>query len=201
MLYKKKDIQTKGWRKKKTATYRKVWKNAVNSNPGHTRIELANLNRAAFSWLHQFDSEWLEENSPKSQKGYRRKGKGDFEDKDLLMLKEAQLINDQWEQQEKIIGQIRRKSFSAICDLLGRSTIEKEKFPTTYNYVKSIQESREEFQKRKIILGLETYFKDKNMTKYQLLERTGLRKIIKPSVIPFVDEMLEKHNNSNKLFN
>ncbi|WP_117149375.1 TnsD family Tn7-like transposition protein [Paraliobacillus zengyii] len=115
----KRDKKTKEWRKRKTATYRRVWINAVNNNPNHTRSELANHNRATFAWLHQFDSEWLEENSPVSQKGHRRKEKEDFEEKDLFMVKEVQRINDEWKQHEKVVGKIIRKTFSAICDLLG----------------------------------------------------------------------------------
>ncbi|MBH9968629.1 TnsD family Tn7-like transposition protein [[Bacillus] enclensis] len=192
----KREMLAQEWREKKTASYRILWKTVQNKHPDFTRKELAHLNRAVYAWLHQYDSEWLDKNSPFPQKGHRMKEKQFFELEDSLMLKKAQIINADWEKNEDIVGRQVRKSYSAIAELMGKPALGsvKEKFPLTNNYVRSIQESVEEFQKRKVDQVLLTQVANENITKNQLLELAGIRKTIKSNVDTYVDEVVEQHN-------
>ncbi|MBT2639380.1 TnsD family Tn7-like transposition protein [Bacillus sp. ISL-39] len=196
----KKESQTKGWRKKKTKAYRILWNQALKDYPNYSRKELADLNRAAYAWLHQFDSAWLENKSPKSQKGYKKKEKQAYEKEDLAMLEQVKNIHNDWAKNEVIVGKLKRKSYSAFCDLLGKTTINKEKYPLTNHFVQAIQESVEEFQIRRIDITLSKNYSNIPVTKYRLTEKLGIRRSIKPLVESYLIERLEKHNDEvNKL--
>jgi hypothetical protein len=192
----KREMQSMKWREKRTAAYRIVWENAVKSNPNFSRKELAKLNRAVYSWLHQYDSEWLEKNSPTSRKGFCKKEKEKFDLEDSILLIKAQEIINEWKSNEVIIGKPIRVSFNAIVTLLGKKQLfyESEKYPLTSSFINSIQESVQDFQIRKIEVALNTHFKDKLTSKNQLLEISGIRRSIKPEIVTYVDEIIDKHN-------
>jgi|HigsolmetaAR204D_1030405.scaffolds.fasta_scaffold02111_5 hypothetical protein len=44
----------------------------------YSRTELAQLDRAAFTWLHKFHKEWLEANSPASNHGKKLKTEAEY---------------------------------------------------------------------------------------------------------------------------
>jgi hypothetical protein len=49
--------------------YRKRWLDAIAANPAITRNELLQLDSKADQWLHLYDADWLEQNSPPSKFG------------------------------------------------------------------------------------------------------------------------------------
>ncbi|MFF3102613.1 TnsD family Tn7-like transposition protein [Viridibacillus arvi] len=191
----KKNAKIEELRRDKTLAYREVWKDAVKDNPNYSRNELANQNRANYAWLHKHDSEWLGKNSPESLQGYRKKEGISFELEDTELLEKAKSLNAQWEKYEHSLSKPIRKSFTAITKIIGKPNLKYlDNFPLTTKYIQSIHESVEDFQMRKVELVLKKDFNGITVKKYQLLEKTGVRRNIKPSIVPTVESMIDKHN-------
>ncbi|MFC5627369.1 TnsD family Tn7-like transposition protein [Aliibacillus thermotolerans] len=185
-------------REQKTKNYRKIWMKLREEFPLYSRTELAQLDRAAFTWLHKFDKEWLEANSPASNHGKKLKTEAEYYRDDLMLLEMAQTVFNKWSEYEKNLGKLMRKSYWSFCEIIGsthRLLRKKDYYPMTVDFIKSVEESVVEFQKRKAKHVLVTHFKDSYVTKYQLTEKAGIRKTIKPETEIFVEELIKKHNS------
>ncbi|WML58113.1 TnsD family Tn7-like transposition protein [Neobacillus sp. PS2-9] len=178
----------------KTKNYRIIWKKLREDNPNFTRTEIASLNRGVFSWLHIYDQEWLFANSPDSKKGIKPKAKGesDIYEEDLKLLRRAKFANKKWKKYEEIAGKQLRKSHHAFSRQCGHYRID-ERYPKTLFFLKKIVESAVDFQKRKLEKTLKELFEDTPVSRFKLLEVTGIRKTLKKEVIPYLDELLKEH--------
>ncbi|MDA1818263.1 TnsD family Tn7-like transposition protein [Bacillus cereus] len=193
-------VVTEEEKRKKTANYKKIWKEQRESYPNYNRKKLIDMNRAVYGWLHKYDMQWLEENMPVSQKGRNiaSKKEGMYNERDKQLLKEIKKIVKEWEEYEGRKGNLMRKSYYGITEMV--TSIDRDKFqknyPLTMEYVLTVIETVQEFQKRRVRHLLNTTFLDTRVTFSQLKDISGIKKFTKvnPELESYVKKMVEKHN-------
>ena len=128
------------------ALYRQRWLDAIAANPSITRNELRTLDSKADQWLHLFDADWLEQNSPLSKKA--RPTWADYDDEYLERVENA--IN----QIRDSPGKPKRISIMSIGKIAGitspRKRLVSDYLPKTKAFVSENVEILEQWQKRKI---------------------------------------------------
>jgi len=127
--------------------YRQRWLNAITANPEITRKALRTLESKADQWLHMYDAEWLEQNSPSSRRSMSLWA--GFDDKYLASVKVAvnQILDSP--------GMPIRISFSAVGRKAGIvkpcTRLKSDFLPLTKSFIAANVETLEQWQKRKII--------------------------------------------------
>jgi len=127
--------------------YRQRWLDAIAANPVITRNELRLLDSKADQWLHLYDADWLEKNSPPS-----RKAVPSWADRD----------DDYWERTENAVKQIRdspglprRISILSVGRKAGivkpYIRLASDFLPKTKAFIAAHVETLEQWQKRKIL--------------------------------------------------
>ena len=130
--------------------YRKRWLDAISANPAATRNELRRLDSKADQWLHQHDTEWLEQNSPPSRKAMPLWA--DCDDEYLERLENAV------KQIRESPGIPRRLSLAAIGRVAGITKphirLVSDYLPRTKSFVEANTEIHEQWQMRKILWAI-----------------------------------------------
>jgi hypothetical protein len=193
---KNKREKTSKVRMQKTKYYRIIWQKIREDNPNFTRTELASLNRAVFSWLHVHDQEWLISNSPNSKTGTKSKVKHerDLYEEDLELLRRAISVNENWDNYEDIACKFIRKSYKAFSRQCGYFKRNDERYPKALNFISNNVESDVDFQIRKLEKTLNREFENTLVSKYKLLEVSGVSKTLKKEVKLYLDELIKNHN-------
>ena len=129
------------------AWYRQRWREAMAANPSITRKGLMRLDSTAYQWLHLYDADWLEQNSPPSRLGLPQWAYCDDE-----YLKK---VGNALEEIRSSPSIPRRLSLTAIGRVAGISKpyirLVSEYLPATKALVAANVETHEQWQKRKIL--------------------------------------------------
>lgn len=186
--------------REKATNYKKIWLELCEKYPEYYRHELNKANRAVYAWLRKHEKEWLEANSPMIKKEFTRSKKVYSVEVDYDLLNKAQNIISTWSRLEKERNKLMRKSKYRIQILLGigrdtKST--RKRYPITTNYIDSIEESDEEFRRRKVRHLLEVKFKSEEVTLNKVAEAASLRRFIREGgeeIKLYIEKMVKVHN-------
>lgn len=184
----------------KTTNYKKIWLELCDKYPEYYRHELSKANRAAYAWLRKHDKEWLEANSPMAKRGFGKKKRMHSVEADHDLINKAQNIISMWSEIEKERNKLMRKSKHRIQILLGLGGDVKntrKRYPLTANYIDSIDESPEEFRRRKVRNVLEVKFKNEEVSFNKVAEAARLRKFIRnggEEIKLYIEKMVKEHN-------
>lgn len=131
--------------------YRKRWLDTIAANPEITRNELRQLDSKADRWLHLYDADWLERNSPPSKKGLP--SWVDYDDEYLERVENAVA------QIRASPGIPRRISIPSIGRKAGivkpHIRFSSDLLPKTKAFVAANAETLEQWQKRKILWSVQ----------------------------------------------
>lgn len=194
---KKREHAVVGRRKQKSDEYKLIWQRLRRDNPDFTRFQLASMNRAAYSWLHLYEKEWLYANSPGSEVGTAIKKAESFSNLDKTYLEKIKTLNNNWSIFERNAGRLIKKTYSAFAkQIVGGMEIKykKDKYPLTLGFLSEVIETTAAFQKRKLEKALNDHFKDKQVTKYKLTEKASVRKTLTPEAELYTEKIIKTHN-------
>ncbi|MCU4770905.1 TnsD family Tn7-like transposition protein [Bacillus toyonensis] len=190
--------------RKKTLQYKQEWIKLRNEYPNYTRASLNILNRAAYAWLNKYDKSWLEEHSPSSVSGKNmsKKSVEDYHKEDLAYVEEAKKVIHEWEKYEEIRGKLIRKTYAAVSTILAsyNKLAVKQNYPLLVGYISTLEESVQDFQKRRVRHQLDTRFKGKVVTLSEMIDSAGVKVAIKNGVghiKEYVEKLVRDHNNEN----
>ncbi|MFF2884700.1 TnsD family Tn7-like transposition protein [Bacillus toyonensis] len=163
--------------RKKTLQYKQEWVKLRNEYPNYTRASLNIINRAAYAWLYKYDKSWLEEHSPSpvSGKNLNKESVGDYHAEDLAYVEEDKKVVHNWEKYEEIRGKLIRKTYAAVSTILAsyNKLAIKQNYPLLVGYISALEESVQDFQKRRVRHQLDTRFKGKVVTLSEMIESAG----------------------------
>jgi len=156
--------------------YRGEWLKLMNHYPDKSKTELRQLNKAVYAWLYRNDKEWLKFNSPEPIYRYKNT-RVDWDKRDKEILPKVKTVVEEMlnstEKPERI-------TISLIGNKLGiRGLLEKhlDKLPLTKQYLDSVEESRRDFQLRRIKWAVQKLEKEGQELKlWKILRRAGIRK-------------------------
>ncbi|AXQ50878.1 TnsD family Tn7-like transposition protein [Lysinibacillus fusiformis] len=186
--------------REKATNYKKIWLELCEKYPEYSRHELNMANRAVYTWLRKHEKEWLEANSPMVKKTFYRKKKVYSVEVDYDLLSKAQNIISTWSELENERNKLIRKSKYKIRILLGLggdTKITRKRYPLTSNYIDSIEESPDEFKKRKVRNLLEGKFKNEIVSLNKVAEAACVRKYIRDGgeeIKLYIEKMVKEHN-------
>ncbi|MFC9540287.1 TnsD family Tn7-like transposition protein [Lysinibacillus sp. NPDC056959] len=184
----------------KTEKYKEIWLDLRAKYPEYYRHELHSANRAVYVWLRKYDKEWLEANSPEIKKEYKVKKKVYSLEADYVFLDKAQKIISTWSDIEKNQSKLVRKSKSRIQNLLGLGSdyqYTRKRYPLTADYIDLIEESKEEFRKRKVRSVMEEKFKNEEVSFSKVAEAAHLRTFIRKGgeeIKLYIEQLINEHN-------
>lgn len=140
--------------------YRNQWLNLIKQHPDAGRSQLIQMPLIAncYKWLRKYDTAWYEENSPPTRRIYFDWIKKDMEALEILRKALKELL--------EISGRPRWITRSALIRRSGLHQISNRKtlarMPSTDAFLKENLESREEWQKRKIIWAVKVLQAEQN---------------------------------------
>ncbi|HEI9576051.1 TPA: TniQ family protein [Bacillus cereus] len=191
-------------REKKTAQYKHKWIQLRNKYPAYTRAKLSGLNRAAYAWLSNYERAWLEEHSPLKVLGKHSKKKSveSYNREDLILIEEAKKIVDNWDEYEKNRGKLIRKTYAAVTKILGvyQKCQKKKNHSLLQSYIVTVEESLQDFQKRRVRYLLNTKFKDKVVTLSKIKEAASIKVAVREGegdIKEYVEKLIKAHNQTN----
>ncbi|KRG13995.1 Tn7-like transposition protein D [Virgibacillus soli] len=185
---------------KKTENYKRCWAELRIKYPHYDRTELNNIGRAAYAWLNKYDKEWLENNSPLTKTGTDSKRKKYSYKEDLKYLEKAKKIVRNWHKYEESNKKLMRMSYASVSTLISsyaRFYYRKELYPMTVNFLNSINESVDDFQKRRVRNVLHTTFRNKEVTISKVAEAASVRQSIREGNVgigDYVEKLVKIHN-------
>lgn len=186
---------------KKTIEYKKIWLDLRAKYPEYSRHELNNADRAVYSWLRNYDKEWLEANSPEVKKIYRGRKKGYSLEADYDLLHKTQKIISTWSEFEEESQKLMRKSKYRLQNIIGlRENFEsiRIKYPLTASYIESIVESTDEFRRRRVRNVLEVKFKNEEVAFHEVAEAANLRSYTREGgevLKQYIQQLVREHNS------
>ncbi|MCU5299136.1 MULTISPECIES: TnsD family Tn7-like transposition protein [Bacillus] len=188
-------------REKRAAQYKRIWIKAQKKHPDYTRVGLQKLNKAVYAWLSNYDRAWLEEHLPPKDVGKNSKKRSidSYHYQDLMFTEEAKRVVNDWAKYEKIRGKLIRKTYPSVTKILGihKRCLIKERYPVLKEYITTIEESLQDFQKRRIRYVLDTKFKGKVVSVSTLITATSIKKYVRNEegdIKEYLYKMMESHN-------
>jgi len=192
----------------KTGRYKKIWLDLRAKYPEYSRKDLSSTNRAVYAWLIKYDKEWLEANSPEVKKRKHRSKKKYSLEEDHDFLDKTRNIISSWSKIEKERSKLLRKSKYRIQELLGfgeNYQQVRKRYPLTADYIDSIEESKEEFRKRKVRDILEVKFKNEEVSFNKVAEAANLGPLIRnggqEEIKQYIHKLVIEHNAININYN
>jgi len=189
----------------KTTRYKKIWLDLRTKYPEYYRNDLNSANRAVYAWLRKYDKEWLEANSPEIKKIYIGKKKEYSLEEDRDLLEKTQKIITTWSEIEKERSKLLRKSKYRLQKLLAideNYQNVRKRYPLTADYIDSIEESTEEFRKRKVRSVMEVKFKNEEVSFNKVAEAAGLRGYLRGNgqeeIKQYIHKLVMDHNDIMK---
>ncbi|MBE5105123.1 TniQ family protein [Bacillus thuringiensis] len=187
----------------KTKKYKEEWEIIFTENPNLKRTQLKALNRAAFSWIQKHDKSWLEKHLPPIR--WKQRNSNQYYIKmDNKLLQAAQGVISDWAVFESEKGALQKITKSALLTQIGISIdllIRKgDNYPLFREYVDSVIETKEDFQKRRIKHLLDNKFSAQMVTVPKIKELASLYCRVKPEVENYLEEEVESHNKLHQGF-
>lgn len=174
---------------------RDKWLQLQKEYPGHSISKLRAISLDLYSWLYRNDKEWLRINSPNYKSSTRNRYHVDWDKRDKELLVELKKVIDSWNDKEKPI----RKTISSISGKANQKvwiTKYAEKLPMSISYLKSVVESIEEFQIRRVKLVVERLSTENLFIKEWMVYReAGLRCNISNKVKLVIADEIERNTN------
>ncbi|WP_188399550.1 TnsD family Tn7-like transposition protein [Sporomusa sp. GT1] len=168
------------------------WVVLEKSFPQFGRTELRKHSPALYVWLYRHDPEWLKQRPIEKGRTKTTVQRIDWSDRDIEIYKQAYA----WLNQERSLqGKPKRITVTRIAKDLGvRAWIEKhpDKLPLTMSFLKSIAESVERFQIRRINWVAQN-MKDEGIRieRWRVCRMAGLRSDLHPEVERALEEILD----------
>lgn len=174
---------------------------STKKHPDYTRGGLKNLNKAVYAWLSIYERAWLKEHLPPKDLGKNSKKRSidSYHHQDLMFTEEAKRVVNDWAKYEKIRGKLIRKTYASVTKILGihKRCLIKERHPVLKEYITTIEESLQDFQKRRIRYVLDTKFKGKAVSVSTLITATSISKYVRNEegdIKGYLYKMMEAHN-------
>jgi len=172
--------------------YRGEWLKLMNQYPDKSKTELRQLNKAVYAWLYRNDKEWLKFNSPEPIYKYRN-ARVDWDKRDEEILDKVKVVVEEMlnstEKPERI-------TISLIGSKLGiRGLLEKhlDKMPLTKQYLDSVEESRRDFQLRRVKWAVQELKRQGEVPKlWKVLRKAGIRKEFCQEMENYITEIIMK---------
>jgi hypothetical protein len=142
------DIETIALQKKN------IWLNLHQENPELSKTELRKFAPNVYAWLYRHDRQWLNDNSPNLKQPQSSFDRVDWSVRDREILIQVKSAIDRLLQNNKPV----RITVGRIGVILGlKALLEKhlDKLPQTLAYLKSMTETIEDFQIRRIEWAIE----------------------------------------------
>ncbi|WP_010170525.1 TnsD family Tn7-like transposition protein [Bacillus coahuilensis] len=172
---------------------REKWLQFQIENQTLSISELRAGSQDLYFWLYKNDKEWLYNHLPSRKVFSRNTVNVDWEKRDKVLLTELKKVVDNWNDEEKPI----RKTKKSISKKVNRVVwVEKyaKKLPQSIEYLKSVTESVEDFQIRRVKIVIENLAKEDLFIKEWLVyKKAGLRPDISYRVKEVIAQEIEKH--------
>lgn len=183
----------------KGANYRESITKFVKNNPSSTITVIKRNNYKEYMWLYKNDKEWLNSTLPKPTKPSNIiSGRVDWDKRDEELL---QILKKQYEL-IKSSGALIRITKTLLGRKSGKlSYIEKrlDKLPKCNEYLKSVQESVEEYQIRRINVICEMlHEKGEPLVEWRIKKLAGLKSEISPKVQRRINKNIVKNHHMIK---
>lgn len=181
----------------RTQNYKEEWEIIFKENPTLNRTQLKALNQAAFAWIKKNDEAWMEKHLPPVK--WRSKNDDKYYIKmDNKLLQGAREAYSNWSIYEREKGRLQRITITGLLTHIGISTsvvIKKgHNYPLLKEFLESVIENKEKFQKRRIQHVLENKFISEIVTVSKIKDAASLYRKLNPEIEKYLEEQVELHN-------
>lgn len=146
-----------------------------------------------YFWLYRNDKEWLYNHSPSRKVFSRNTVRVDWEKRDKVLLAELKKIVDNWNDEEKPIRRTKKSVAKKVNRVVWVDKYAK-KLPLSIEYLKSVAESVEDFQIRRVKIAIEHLAKGNLLIKeWMVYKKAGLRPDISSRVKEIITQEIEKY--------
>lgn len=161
------------------------WLDLIKHYPSLSKTELRKKNPAIYMRIYRNDKEWLKNNSPVANANVITTNRGDWINRDLQVLDEVKKALKDLYSKEKPV----RITVSSIGKAINqKSLLEKkaDRLPLTMEFIDTIKETVEDFQKRRIQWSV-NQLADEKLEVWKIMRKAGLKSEFYPSL---ADEIL-----------
>lgn len=155
---------------------RNRWLELINMYPNESKSFIRYKDRSVYTWLHKYDTEWLNKNSPSRKIGNRKDQLIDWNkrDEEILALVKAEVdeIKMSEDKPERITVTLISKKINKVT-LLQRHM---ERLPKTKEFLHYNIESLEEFQLRRVKWAIKELDKEGEVKEWDVIIKAGLSK-------------------------
>jgi len=169
------------------------WVELLNKFPNYSRSDLRDKHKNLYARLASCDKKWLDLNLPNSNRGKSIASEEINHNRDLIFLKKARGLLNNWSLYEKQAGKIIKRTQFTLYSRIGMDMRFKEKYPLSANYISTFIESKEDYQIRLIDQCIENHFKDEEIKEYKILAISGLRKL-ESKAEKYLEEIIQISN-------
>ncbi|WP_436866439.1 hypothetical protein [Bacillus fungorum] len=120
----------------------------------------------------------------------------------MILIEEAKKIVNNWDEYEKNRGKLIRKTYAAVTKILGvyQKCQKKKNHSLLQSYIVTVEESLQDFQKRRVRYLLNTKFKDKVVTLSKIKEAASIKVAVREGegdIKEYVEKLIKAHNKTN----
>ncbi|MDJ0742174.1 MAG: TnsD family transposase [Xenococcaceae cyanobacterium MO_167.B27] len=170
---------------------RDIWLNLQRENPKLSKTEIRKLAPDVYAWLYRHDRQWLNNNSPKLQQPTSSINRIDWNQRDKEILEQVKDVVRKLKQTEKPI----RITVGTIGKTIRlKALLEKhlDKLPKTRAYLKSVTETIEDYQIRRIQWAVkELNLKGEEIKEWKIWRLAGLRENLSDKVRNVLEKELK----------
>ncbi len=174
------------------------WLEMIGNYPDLSKTDLRKKNPSLYMRLYRNDKQWLIQNSPNKGKLENENKRVDWFDRDLQILEEVKNAVNEINNSDKPIKITLSRIGRTIKQL---SLLEKKmnKLPLTKEFILSVTESLEDFQKRRINWVIEQLDKE-DLSLWKIRRKAGLKDSFyekwKGEIENSIDSQISKTNNN-----
>ncbi len=181
-------IDTENTRQQK----RDIWLNLQRENAELSKTEIRKFAPNVYAWLYRHDKNWLNSNSPKLRKPKASVDRVDWNTRDEEILKQAKIAVKQLLKEYKPV----RITVGRVGSSIGlKALFDKhlDKLPQTRAYLKSVTETVEDFQIRRIEWAVEKLDEQgEEIMEWKILKLAGLRENCSERVVDAIATFLQQ---------
>lgn len=170
------------------------WLELIKMYPNESKSFIRYKDMSVYTWLHKYDTEWLNKNSPSKKVGKRKEQLIDWNKRDkeiLLLVKEAvEILKITDEKPERITKTLVAKKINKVT-LLQRHM---ERLPRTKEFLQYNIENLEEFQLRRVKWAIKELSKESEIKEWDVILKAGLSKNFYSKLHPRIHKIINDYN-------
>lgn len=155
---------------------RNRWQELIKMYPNESKSFIRNKDRTVYTWLHKYDTEWLNKNSPSRKTGNRKDQLIDWDKRDEEVLALVKAAVDEIKMSE---NKPERITVTLISKKINKVTLMQrnmERLPKTKEFLHYNIESLEEFQLRRVKWAIKELAKEGDVKEWDVIIKAGLSK-------------------------